>query len=103
MSATDSSDKSIFAGKAFTGFSNLEEEQVDKVKEIPFLLEDAISKQGGIYEKASQPWAVSLYPAREPDVADGAHCSPTLLYPVTSSRGRTLRRLKAWERLFCKP
>lgn len=57
MGATDSSDKSIFAGKAFTGFSNFEEEQVNKVKDIPFLLEDVISQKGGKYEKASQPWA----------------------------------------------
>ena len=57
---TDSADKSIFAGKAFTGFSNTEEEQVGKVNDIPFLLEDAITKQGGIYEKAAKPWAVSI-------------------------------------------
>jgi hypothetical protein len=57
---TDSAGKSIFTGKAFTGFSNTEEEQVGKVNQIPFLLEDAIVKQGGIYEKAAEPWGVSI-------------------------------------------
>ncbi|KIM90727.1 hypothetical protein PILCRDRAFT_994 [Piloderma croceum F 1598] len=57
VSVTDSAGKSIFAGKAFTGFSNTEEELVGKVNQIPFLLEDAIMKQGGIYEKAAEPWA----------------------------------------------
>ncbi|KAG1806867.1 class I glutamine amidotransferase-like protein [Suillus plorans] len=56
VGATDDSGKSIFAGKAFTGFSNVEEEQVDKVKDIPFLLEDKISSLGGKYEKAAEPW-----------------------------------------------
>ncbi|KAF7986982.1 hypothetical protein HWV62_47 [Athelia sp. TMB] len=58
--ATDSSGKSIFEGKAFTGFSNAEEEAVNKVKEIPFLLEDAIPKKGGKYEKASELWAAHV-------------------------------------------
>lgn len=57
---TDSAGKSIFTGKGFTGFSNTEEEQVGKVNQIPFLLEDAIVKQGGIYEKAAEPWGVSI-------------------------------------------
>jgi putative intracellular protease/amidase len=33
---------------------------VDKVKEIPFLLEDRIVSLGGKYEKAAEPWGVSL-------------------------------------------
>jgi len=57
IGATDSSGKSIFEGKAFTGFSNAEEELAGKVKDIPFLLEDAIAEKGGKYEKASEPWA----------------------------------------------
>ncbi|KII94814.1 hypothetical protein PLICRDRAFT_33631 [Plicaturopsis crispa FD-325 SS-3] len=57
VGATDAAGKSIFAGKAFTGFSNVEEEQVQKVKDIPFLLEDKIASLGGKYEKAAEPWA----------------------------------------------
>jgi len=60
VGAVDSSKKSIFIGKRFTGFSNEEEELVDKVKEIPFLLEDAITSLGGIYEKADEPWGVKV-------------------------------------------
>ncbi|KIY51613.1 class I glutamine amidotransferase-like protein [Fistulina hepatica ATCC 64428] len=55
---------SIFKGKRVTGFSNVEEEQVGKVKAIPFLLEDVIKTKGGFYEKASAPWGAHV-------VADG--------------------------------
>ncbi|KAF8195956.1 ThiJ/PfpI [Mycena galopus ATCC 62051] len=57
VGATDAHGKSIFAGKAATGFSNAEEIQVDKVKDIPFLLEDRIVSLGGKYEKAPDAWA----------------------------------------------
>jgi putative intracellular protease/amidase len=60
VGATDASNKSIFAGKDVTGFSNAEEEQVGKVKEIPFLLEDEIVKLGGKYEKAAEPWGAHV-------------------------------------------
>ncbi|KII94813.1 hypothetical protein PLICRDRAFT_33628 [Plicaturopsis crispa FD-325 SS-3] len=60
VGATDADGKSIFAGKAFTGFSNVEEEQVQKVKDIPFLLEDKISSLGGKYEKAAEPWGAHV-------------------------------------------
>ncbi|KZT29311.1 ThiJ/PfpI [Neolentinus lepideus HHB14362 ss-1] len=55
VGATDSEGKSIFDGKAFTGFSNAEEEAVGKVKDVPFLLEDKIKSLGGKYE-AAEPW-----------------------------------------------
>ncbi|KZP23739.1 class I glutamine amidotransferase-like protein [Athelia psychrophila] len=60
LNATDSSGKSIFNGKPFTGFSNAEEEALCKVKEIPFLLEDAIAQKGGKYEKASELWGAHV-------------------------------------------
>ncbi|THG97419.1 hypothetical protein EW145_g7618 [Phellinidium pouzarii] len=47
---------SIFAGVEATGFSNVEEEQAQKVKDVPFLLEDRIKELGGKYVKAD-PWA----------------------------------------------
>jgi hypothetical protein len=43
----------------------VEEELAGKVKDIPFLLEDKITKQGGKYEKAAEPWIVSLQTCRK--------------------------------------
>ncbi|KAJ7507742.1 ThiJ/PfpI [Mycena galericulata] len=60
VGATDAQGKSIFADKSVTGFSNAEEIQVGKVKDIPFLLEDRITSLGGKYEKASEPWGVKV-------------------------------------------
>ncbi|KAF7351275.1 ThiJ/PfpI [Mycena sanguinolenta] len=53
----DAQGKSIFAGKAATGFSNAEEIAIDMVKDVPFLLEDKIKSLGGKYEKATELWA----------------------------------------------
>ncbi|KAH8834790.1 class I glutamine amidotransferase-like protein [Flagelloscypha sp. PMI_526] len=59
VGAIDSSGTSIFKGRNFTGFSNEEEEQVQKVKAIPFLLEDKITALGGSYVK-SEPWQAKV-------------------------------------------
>jgi len=56
VGGVDASGKSIFAGRKATGFTNDEEIAVDKVKEIPFLLEDRVIELGGIFEKAEN-WA----------------------------------------------
>lgn len=61
VGATDANGVSIFQGRKATGFSDLEEVQVDKVKDVPFLLETRIKELGGAYEKAKDPWAVSLH------------------------------------------
>lgn len=61
VGATDANGVSIFKGRKATGFSDLEEVQVDKVKDVPFLLETRIKELGGAYEKAKDPWAVSLH------------------------------------------
>ncbi|KAH9951819.1 class I glutamine amidotransferase-like protein [Amylocystis lapponica] len=72
VGATDASGKSIFSGKTVTGFSNVEETQAGKVKDIPFLLEDRIVSLGGTYEKAAEPWgpkvvvAGNLYTGQNP-------------------------------------
>ena len=79
VGVTGADGKSIFDGKAATCFTNVEEEQVDKVKvspssgtffdgidsdrglrvqDIPFLVEDRIVSLGGKFEKA-EPWGVS--------------------------------------------
>ncbi|KAJ6599119.1 class I glutamine amidotransferase-like protein, partial [Mycena vulgaris] len=60
VGVTDAQGKSIFAGKSTTGFSNVEEIQVDKVKDVPFLLEDKIISLGGKYDKAVDPWGVKV-------------------------------------------
>jgi len=52
----DASGKSIFAGRKATAFSTAEEEQIEKVKDIPFLPEEKIVSLGGKYEKADEPW-----------------------------------------------
>ncbi|CAE6421867.1 unnamed protein product [Rhizoctonia solani] len=57
VGVTDASGKSIFDGRDATGFSDAEEEQVGKVKDVPFLLETRIKELGGKYTKASEAWA----------------------------------------------
>lgn len=44
-----------------TGFTNEEEEAVGLTKVVPFLLEDAFKKNGGLYEKAAdwQPFVLA--------------------------------------------
>jgi hypothetical protein len=42
----------------------VEEVQFDGVNDVPFLLEDEIVRRGGKYEKAAEPWGVSLYAYR---------------------------------------
>ncbi|KAL0577719.1 hypothetical protein V5O48_004268 [Marasmius crinis-equi] len=56
VGATGKDGKSIFNGKKATGFSNEEEETVQMTKAVPFLLEDKIKENGGIYEKAPAAW-----------------------------------------------
>ena len=46
VGAVDANGQSIFKGRAATGFSNTEEIAIDKVNEIPFLLEDKIVSPG---------------------------------------------------------
>jgi putative intracellular protease/amidase len=50
----------LVKGKKVTGFTNDEEEAVGLTKVVPFLLEDALSSNGGIFSKGPnwQPYAV---------------------------------------------
>jgi hypothetical protein len=59
VGVTDTSGKSIFEGRTVTGFSNAEEEQAGKVKDVPFLVESRIKELGGTYIKAEEAWGVS--------------------------------------------
>ncbi|KAL0065210.1 hypothetical protein AAF712_002036 [Marasmius tenuissimus] len=56
VGATGKDGKSVFNGRKATGFSNKEEEMVNMVKAVPFLLEDKIKENGGTYDKAAEPW-----------------------------------------------
>ncbi|AMR28302.1 dimethylallyltransferase [Hymenobacter psoromatis] len=49
----------LVAGKQFTGFSNTEEAGVKRVAAVPFLLEDELKAEGGLYSRAAD-WAVHL-------------------------------------------
>ncbi|KAJ7091004.1 class I glutamine amidotransferase-like protein [Mycena epipterygia] len=60
VGATDAEGKSIFAGRSATGFTNAEEIQIDKVKDIPFLLEDKLNSLGAKFEKADKLWDVKV-------------------------------------------
>ncbi|KAF8708356.1 response stimulus, partial [Rhizoctonia solani] len=85
----DASGKSIFDGRNATGFSDAEEEQVGKVKDVPFLLETRIKELGGKYTKAEQAWGPKVVvdghvitgqnPASAA-VADYNLCSPSNSY-----------------------
>lgn len=47
----------LITGKAVTGFSNLEEDQVQLSAAMPFMLETELNKiSGGKYVKADEPW-----------------------------------------------
>ncbi|KAI4128093.1 MAG: hypothetical protein LQ347_004312 [Umbilicaria vellea] len=48
----------LIKGSAVTGFSNVEEDAVQLTAAMPFSLEDELNKNsGGLFEKASDPWA----------------------------------------------
>ena len=53
--------KPLVNGKKVTGFTNSEEEAVGLTKIVPFLVEDVLKENGGIYSKAGdwQPYAVT--------------------------------------------
>jgi putative intracellular protease/amidase len=44
--------KPLVQGKSVTGFANTEEEAVGLTKVVPFLVEDMLKQNGGIYSKA---------------------------------------------------
>jgi putative intracellular protease/amidase len=46
-----SAGKSLISGRRVTGFSNTEEEGVGLTKTVPFLVEDMLKANGGLYEK----------------------------------------------------
>ncbi|TFY71705.1 hypothetical protein EVG20_g1309 [Dentipellis fragilis] len=51
---------SIFDGRKATAFTDVEEEQVGKIDDVPFLVEEKIKSLGGTFEKAAEPWGVKV-------------------------------------------
>lgn len=51
LKAKDQSGTALVKGKKVTGFSNSEEDGVGLTEVVPYLLEDALIAQGGVYEK----------------------------------------------------
>lgn len=58
LNATLADGSHLIAGEGVTGFSNAEEIAVDRQKDMPFHLEDALDKASdGHYAKADEAWA----------------------------------------------
>jgi putative intracellular protease/amidase len=53
--------KSVVAGKRVTGFTNTEEAAVGLTEVVPFLVEDMLAANGGVYSKAAdwQPYVIT--------------------------------------------
>lgn len=51
-----SNGKHLLEGKEVTGFSNVEEDQVQLSSLMPFMLEDKLQEAGAKYVKAAEPW-----------------------------------------------
>ncbi len=53
--------ESVVKGKKVTGFTNTEEEAAGLTKVVPFLVEDMLTQNGGVYSKAAdwQPYVVT--------------------------------------------
>jgi putative intracellular protease/amidase len=49
----------LLKGKKVTGFSNSEETAVEKIKYMPFLIEDRLKEEGGSYSKGDD-WSVHV-------------------------------------------
>ncbi|KAK5137906.1 hypothetical protein LTR08_006675 [Meristemomyces frigidus] len=52
-------------GSAVTGFTNTEEDQAGLTAAMPFLLEDALTKNGGKFEKAGEAWGEKIVVGKE--------------------------------------
>lgn len=52
LQAKDSSGEPLVKGKKVTGFSNSEEAAVGLTEVVPYLLQDELTAQGGVYQKA---------------------------------------------------
>ncbi|WP_293268968.1 type 1 glutamine amidotransferase domain-containing protein [Neptunomonas sp.] len=53
LNTKDAAGEFLFKGKKITGFSNTEEAAVGLTEIVPFLLEDELKKQGGLYSQGA--------------------------------------------------
>jgi putative intracellular protease/amidase len=67
-------------GSAVTGFTNVEEDQVKLSEFMPRLLEDVLKKNGGKFEKASEPWGEKVVIGKEGRLLTGQN--PTSAAPI---------------------
>ncbi|KAI0385742.1 ThiJ/PfpI family protein [Hypomontagnella monticulosa] len=56
VNVTLPSGDNIMKGRNVTGFSSAEEDDMDMSKYMPFVLEDAMKVDGGVYTKAAKLW-----------------------------------------------
>jgi putative intracellular protease/amidase len=56
LNTKNTSGESLIAGAQVTGFSNVEEDQVQLSAAMPFMLETELQAKGGKYVKADEPW-----------------------------------------------
>lgn len=85
----DSNGKSILLGKEVTGFSNSEETAVGLADVVPFLLEDELKKNGGIYSKGND-W--ESYLKKDGKLITGQN--PASSKPAANLLLETLKELK---------
>ncbi|KAJ5287098.1 ThiJ/PfpI family protein [Penicillium angulare] len=64
VNATLPSGESLLAGAEVTGFSNLEEDQVQLSSFMPFMLETELQRKAGSYVKADEPWGPKVVSSR---------------------------------------
>ncbi|KAH7101219.1 ThiJ/PfpI [Auriculariales sp. MPI-PUGE-AT-0066] len=57
VGVTDADGKNIFSGRKSSAFTTAEEEAVNGVSWVPFLVEDKIRELGGVFENATDLWA----------------------------------------------
>ncbi|KAJ5797647.1 uncharacterized protein N7503_006943 [Penicillium pulvis] len=60
LNTKNSSGEPLIKGAEVTGFSNLEEDQVQLSSAMPFMLETELQAKGGKYVKADEPWGVKV-------------------------------------------
>lgn len=60
LNTKNASGEALIAGAEVTGFSNLEEDQVQLSAAMPFMLETELQAKGGKYVKADEPWGVKV-------------------------------------------
>ncbi|KAH9894484.1 class I glutamine amidotransferase-like protein [Cubamyces lactineus] len=56
VGGTDANGEPVLKNRKLTCLSNVEEAEIGKEKDIPFLLESRITELGGHFEKAKEPW-----------------------------------------------